>query len=131
MKITLPVGYSGKICRQNARAVDLRPFNGCHLLEVEIEECSSQDVHLIAEWHQNWRSASAAVEIVPYKASKTWLDDCGQSPSLARLIVVDGKFYSPMRQKEMPSSRDFTHPIVAKDLYLPDAGSGFPPNHPG
>lgn len=124
MKITLPVGYSGKIYRQNARTADPRPFSGCHLLEVEIEECSSQDVHLIAEWHQNWRSASAAVEIVPYKAATTWLEDFRQSPSLARLIMVDGKFYSPMRQKEMPSSRDFTHPIVAKDIYYQMLGRG-------
>jgi hypothetical protein len=124
MKITLPVGYSGKIYRQNARAVDLRPFSGCHLLEVEIEECSSQDVHLVAEWHQNWRFASAAVEITPYKAATTWLDDFRQSPSLARLIMVDGKFYSPMRQKEAPSSSDFTHPIVAKDLHYQMLGRG-------
>lgn len=124
MKITLPVGYSGKIYRQNARAAELRPFNGCHLLEVDIGECSSQDVHLIAEWHQNWCFASAPVEVVSYKAASTWIDDFKQSPSLARLIMVDGKFYSPMRQKEMPASRDFTHPIVAKDLYHQMLGRG-------
>jgi hypothetical protein len=124
MKITLPVGYAGKIYRQNARTADLRPFNGCHLLEVNIEECSSQDVHLIAEWHQNWNFARAAVEVAPYKAAKTWIDDFKQSASLARLIMVDGKFYSPLRQKGTPSSRDFTHPIVVKDLYHHMLGRG-------
>ncbi len=124
MKYILPVGYSGKIYRQNARMPDLRPFNGCHLLEVDIEECSSQDVHLLAEWHQNWNHARAPVEVVSYKAAKTWIDDFKKSPSLARLIMVNGKFYSPLRQKELPSSREFTLPITASDLYQQMLGRG-------
>ena len=124
MKFVLPVGYSGKIYRENARVQDLRPFNGCHLLEVDIAECSSQDVHLLAEWHQNWNYARAEVEVAPYKASKTWVDDFKQSPSLARLIMVDSKFYSPLRQKELPSSREFTLPIAAEDLHQQMLGRG-------
>lgn len=100
------------------------PFIGCHLLDVEIEECSSQDVHLIAEWHQNWRFANATVGITPYKAGPTWIDDFMQSYSLARLIMVNGRFYSPLRQKQAPSSSDFTHPIVPKDLYYQFLGRG-------
>jgi hypothetical protein len=124
MKITLPVGYSGEIRRLNARTPDIRPFSGCHLLDVEIDECSSQDVHLIAEWHQGWRFGNAAVNAVPYKASKSWLEDFRVSPSLARLIMVDGKFYSPLRQKETLSSQDYTHPIVPKDLHYQFLGRG-------
>lgn len=113
MKVNLPVPYEFKVRLLKSRAGRSEDDMACSVEEFEIPSFSSADVHLVAEWRQSWRRDGRVRkdgDILP--SSGDWAADFRTNASLARLALIDGKFYSPLRYTAALTAR----PLLIEDL---------------
>lgn len=115
MKITLPVPYEMNVRLEKSRVGRTEQVLACTSHTFEVDDHSSLDVHLVAEWQQAWNGA--LVEGWTPKASRNWLDDFKNDSALSRLIMIDGSFYSPLKVNW--SGRHQVVSTTAEDIATP------------
>jgi hypothetical protein len=112
MKIKLPVPYQYDVRLLRSKNKTQEEM-ACAVEEFDIPSYSSQDVHLVAEWHQVWRSeARLSGKGTLLAPTDDWAKDLEADRHVARLVLIDGKFHAPLRVNTMFRSK----PLLANEL---------------
>lgn len=93
MRVQLPVPY--EVTTSSRRSTRLETILACDLHEFDIQEHSSLDVLEVAHWQQAWSGPISDEWTLP--STGNWKTDNEQDGQISRLILIDGKFFSPLR----------------------------------
>ena len=97
MKITLPVPYKTVARINRSRSDRTEEVLGCLENSFELRFEPAADVHVIAEWQQQWDGPNR--DAWRPETSGNWLADFQADVNLSRIIMIDGTFYSPLKVK--------------------------------
>lgn len=108
MRIQLPVPY--EITTSKKRSTRKEVILACGVDEFTLQTHSSVDVFEVANWQQAWNGPVCDEWTAP--STGNWSADFEQDGQISRLILVDGKFFSPLRF--LDHVRSPVRPVEAK-----------------
>jgi hypothetical protein len=110
MRMELPVPY--EIETSKKRSSRKETVLACEFHEFEIQEHSSLDVFEVANWQQAWNGPISDDWTAP--ATGNWKTDVDRDGQISRLILIDGKFFSPLRY--IDNVRNPVGPVLAENF---------------
>jgi hypothetical protein len=115
MKITVPLAYQMRVRPTRNPNAFPTPIYAWQPVEIEVPDYSSDDIHLVAEWRQEF--GKLALGAPSKRSAARWDQALDEDPNLVRLVLIDGRFHVPLRslhRNENPTlsvvrASDFNH----------------------
>lgn len=96
--VKLPIPYTIKVENQRLKTVKQESLGACDVREFEVPEYGVDDVIVVASWHQRWGRENYIGQQPLFSAEAgEWKKQFQAEPALSRVVMIDGKFYSPLK----------------------------------